>query len=64
VLKRILLRVLLYPAAIIIGSIAMVLVLAAFPWLPGAFFLALLAFGFLGGIVAIVASLGRVFWWV
>ncbi|MBN8728459.1 MAG: hypothetical protein J0H15_12260 [Xanthomonadales bacterium] len=63
-MKRFFLRVALYLAAIIGGTIATVLIIAAFPWLPGASFLVFLVIGFLSGIVLLFALLSRVFWWV
>lgn len=64
ILKRFLLRLAIYLLSIIGGTIVLVLIVAAFPWLPGAIFLALLVFGFLGGIVAMFGLLNRAFWWV
>jgi len=64
VLKRIALRVLIYPFVIVGGSVAMVLTINAFPWLPAAFILAFAGLGLLACVLMPFVVLSRVFWWI
>ncbi|NCT66377.1 MAG: hypothetical protein GXC76_01905 [Rhodanobacteraceae bacterium] len=64
VLKRILLRVLLYPVVVVAGACAMVFTLDALPWLPAAFIIAFFGLAFVACAVLAFVHLVRVLAWL